>query len=101
MFFLLPGAWRRHLRQISGTDDGDAFPLFVLEGERYVWEVDRTRRIIRLLSKDGAPLCCVGVDFAILSAALDGDTLYALPADGSNLRAFHALPLSTETACQT
>ena len=97
MFFLLPGAWRRHLRQISGTDDGDRFPAFTLTGERYVWEADRARRMIRLLSRDDKPLCSSGVDFAILTAALDGDTLYALPADGSDLRIFHALPLSTET----
>ena len=96
MFFLLPGAWRRHLRQISGTDDGDVFPPFTLTGERYIWGVDRMRRIIRLLSRDGAPLCCAGVDFAILTAALDGDTLYALPMDGTDLRKFQARRLSTE-----
>ena len=97
MFLLLPGAWRRHLRQISGTDDGDLFPPFTLTGERYVWEVDRMRRIIRLFSRDGAPLCCAGVDFAILTAALDGDTLYALPVDGTDLREFQARRLSMET----
>ncbi|MBR0281464.1 MAG: DUF4062 domain-containing protein [Oscillibacter sp.] len=97
MFFLLPGAWRLHMRRISGIDDGDIFPPFKLTGERYVWEVDRTRRIIRLLSRDGEKtLCCCGVEFPILTAALDGDTLYALPGNGTDLREFHAFPLATE-----
>lgn len=97
MFFLLPGAWRHHMRQISGTDNGDSFPPFTLRGERYVWEIDRMRRVIRLLSGDGEKtLCCSGADFAILTAAVDGDTLYALPADGSDLRKFQARPLSTK-----
>lgn len=97
MFFLIPGAWRLHMRRISGIDDGDIFPPFKLTGERYVWEVDRTRRIIRLLSRDGEKtLCCCGVEFPILTAALDGDTLYALPGNGTDLREFHAFPLPTE-----
>ena len=85
------------MRRISGIDDGDIFPPFKLTGERYVWEVDRTRRIIRLLSRDGEKtLCCCGVEFPILTAALDGDTLYALPGNGTDLRKFHAFPLPTE-----